>query len=79
MRPDEPTVFNPRPKASTAKEQPRMPDSLRWFPENISRLVRMLARFFQPREIMPAESVDRDAERVAREIEMIRIRFPHRA
>ena len=34
-----------------------------------SRLARPLARFFQPAEIMPAEFVDRDAERVRRELE----------
>jgi hypothetical protein len=44
-----------------------------------SRLARPLARFFQPAEMMPAEFVDRDAERVRRELELIRIRFPHNA
>jgi hypothetical protein len=28
---------------------------------------------------MPAEFLDRDAERIAREVELIRIRFPHHA
>jgi hypothetical protein len=42
-------------------------------------VVRPLARFLQPAEIMPAEFVDRDAERVHRELELIRIRFPHHA
>jgi hypothetical protein len=44
-----------------------------------SRVARPLARFFQPAEILPAEFVDRDAERVRRELELIRIRFPHHA
>jgi hypothetical protein len=43
-----------------------------------SRLARPLARFFQPAE-PPAEFADRDAERVLRELELIRIRFPHHA
>ena len=38
-----------------------------------------LARFFRSAEIMPAEFVDRDVERVRRELELIRIRFPHHA
>jgi hypothetical protein len=44
-----------------------------------SRLARPLARFFQPAEVMPAEFLDRDAERVRRELDLIRIRFPHHA
>jgi len=36
-----------------------------------------LAGIFYPPEAMPAEFVDRDAERVRRELELIRIRFPH--
>jgi hypothetical protein len=45
----------------------------------ISRLARMGASFFEPVECMPAEFVDRDAERVRRELDLIRIRFPHHA
>ena len=44
-----------------------------------SRLARPLGRIFKPAKRIPAEFVDRDAERVAREIELIRIRFPHHA
>ena len=44
-----------------------------------SRLARPLGRIFQPAERIPAEFVDRDAERVRRELELIRIRFPHHA
>lgn len=44
-----------------------------------SRLVRPLARFFQPADTMPAVFHDRDAERVRRELDLIRIRFPHHA
>lgn len=44
-----------------------------------SRVARQLAKFFQPAELIPAEFVDRDAERVRRELELIRIRFPHHA
>jgi hypothetical protein len=36
-----------------------------------------LPRLFDPVESMPAEYVDRDAERVARELELIKLRFPH--
>jgi hypothetical protein len=43
------------------------------------RLARPLARFFQPAETIPAEFLDRDAERVQRELELVRIRFPHHA
>jgi len=38
-----------------------------------------LARLFRPAESMPAEFLDRDVERVRRELELIRIRFPHHA
>jgi hypothetical protein len=44
-----------------------------------SKVARLLARFFQPADTIPAEFVDRDAERVRRELELIRIRFPHHA
>jgi hypothetical protein len=44
-----------------------------------SRLARPLGRIFKPAETIPAEFVDRDAERVRREVELIRIRFPHHA
>jgi hypothetical protein len=44
-----------------------------------SRLARRWATFFDPADTMPAEFVDRDAERMRREIDLIRIRFPHHA
>ena len=44
-----------------------------------SRLTRVLARVCRPAEMMSAEFVDRDAERMRRELDLIRIRFPHRA
>jgi hypothetical protein len=44
-----------------------------------SRFRRPLGRIFRPAESIPAEFVDRDAERVHRELELIRIRFPHHA
>ena len=44
-----------------------------------SKVVRPLARLFQPAEVIPAEFVDRDAERIRRELDLIRIRFPHHA
>jgi hypothetical protein len=44
-----------------------------------SKVARPLAKFFQPADAIPAEFVDRDAERVRRELELIRIRFPHHA
>lgn len=44
-----------------------------------SRLARNLARLFDPVERIPAEFVDRDAERVRNDLELIRIRFPHHA
>ena len=45
----------------------------------ISRLARLWAKLLAPVEGMPAEFVDRDVERVRRELELIRIRFPHHA
>jgi hypothetical protein len=45
----------------------------------ISRLARRLAALYTPAERIPAEFRDRDAERVRRELELIRIRFPHHA
>jgi hypothetical protein len=44
-----------------------------------SRLARLWARLLAPVEVLPAEFVDRDAERVRRELDLIRIRFPHHA
>ncbi len=44
-----------------------------------SRHSRPLGWIFKPAERIPAEFVDRDAERVRRELELIRIRFPHHA
>ena len=44
-----------------------------------SRLARPLGRIFRPEERIPAEFIDRDAERIAREIDLIRLRFPHHA
>jgi hypothetical protein len=44
-----------------------------------SKLARPLARLFQPADSIPAEFLDRDAERVRRELDLIRIRFPHHA
>jgi hypothetical protein len=44
-----------------------------------SRLARTWDRFFHPAERIPAEFLDRDAERVRNEVELIRIRFPHHA
>jgi hypothetical protein len=44
-----------------------------------SRLARPWGRIFTPAESIPAEFVDRDAERMRRELELIRIRFPHHA
>jgi hypothetical protein len=43
------------------------------------RLARPLGRIFRPAERIPAEFLDRDAERVSHELELIRIRFPHHA
>jgi hypothetical protein len=44
-----------------------------------SKVAWPLARFFQPAETIPTEFVDRDAERIRQELELIRIRFPHHA
>jgi hypothetical protein len=44
-----------------------------------SRLARPLGRLFKPAESIPAEFLDRDAERLRRDLELIRIRFPHHA
>lgn len=46
----------------------------------ISRLARRLATLleWQP-PIAHADYLDRDAERIARELELIRLRFPHHA
>ncbi|MCV7279792.1 hypothetical protein H7J88_09025 [Mycolicibacterium flavescens] len=46
----------------------------------ISRLARRLARLFawQP-PVAYTDYVDRDAERMARELEAIKLRFPHHA
>ena len=49
--------------------------SMNW----LSKLARAWATFFRPAESIPAEFVDRDSERVRRELELIRIRFPHHA
>jgi hypothetical protein len=49
--------------------------SMNWIP----KLGRAWATFFEPAESIPAEFVDRDAERVRRELDLIRIRFPHHA
>ncbi len=42
-------------------------------------MARPWARFFKRADNIPAEFLDRDAERVNRELELIRIRFPHHA
>jgi len=47
--------------------------SMNW----ISRFARPVGRIFKPAERIPAEFLDRDAERVRQELELIRIRFPH--
>ena len=44
-----------------------------------SRWVRPLGQIFHPADRIPVEFLDRDAERVRNEIELIRIRFPHHA
>ena len=45
-----------------------------------SRLARQLARLFTwQAPTAYVDYIDRDAERMAREIELIRIRFPHHA
>jgi hypothetical protein len=43
----------------------------------ISKLARPLGRVFKPAERIPAEFVDRDAERMRIELDLIRARFPH--
>ena len=48
---------------------------MRW----TSRLARLWGKIAKPVECIPAELVDRDTERVRRELELIRIRFPHHA
>jgi hypothetical protein len=61
------------------KSKPVGPDyrvmSINW----TSKVARPLARLLRPAEVMPAEFVDRDAERIRRELELIRLRFPHHA
>jgi hypothetical protein len=61
------------------KGKPVGPDyrvmSMNW----TSRLARPLARLFEPADTVPAEFVDRDAERVQRELDLIRVRFTHHA
>ncbi len=42
-------------------------------------MARTWGRFFHPSERVPAEFLDRDAERMRNELELIRIRFPHHA
>ncbi len=42
-------------------------------------MARTWVRFFHPAEPTPAEFLDRDAERIRNELELIRIRFPHHA
>jgi hypothetical protein len=51
------------------------PVSINW----TSRMARPWARLFKSADNTPAEFFDRDAERVNRELELIRIRFPHHA
>jgi hypothetical protein len=61
------------------KSKPVGPDyrvmSINW----TSKVARPLARLLRPAEVMPAEFVDRDAERIRLELELIRLRFPHHA
>jgi hypothetical protein len=45
----------------------------------ISRLARLWGRLLSPVEGLPAEFVDRDAERIRRELDLIKLRFPHHA
>lgn len=42
-------------------------------------MARTLGRFFRPAEQIPVEFLDRDAERMRNELELIKIRFPHHA
>lgn len=44
-----------------------------------SKLARPLGGIFRSAQPIPAEFLDRDAERMRNEIELIRIRFPHHA
>jgi len=44
-----------------------------------SKLARPLGRIFRPAQHIPVEFLDRDAERMRNELELIRIRFPHHA
>ncbi|WP_197696786.1 MULTISPECIES: hypothetical protein [Mycobacterium] len=50
--------------------------SLNWIPRLSRRLASTLA-WQQP--VAHADYVDRDAERMARELELIKVRFPHHA
>ena len=59
--------------------QATCPDSWLMSTNWTARLARPLGRIFRPAERIPAEFLDRDAERIAREIDLIRIRFPHHA
>jgi hypothetical protein len=43
----------------------------------MSKLAQPIGRIFKPAERMPAEFLDRDAERVRMELDLIRARFPH--
>ena len=45
----------------------------------LARLFTPVVRLVRPVEVMPSEFVDRDVERIRRELELIRIRFPHHA
>jgi hypothetical protein len=45
----------------------------------ISKWARPVGRIFKPAERTPVEFLDRDAERMRNELELIRIRFPHHA
>jgi hypothetical protein len=44
-----------------------------------SKLARPLGKIFRPAQPIPVEFLDRDAERMRNELELIRIRFPHHA
>jgi hypothetical protein len=61
------------------EEQASCPDHRVMSTNWTSRIARPLGRIFKPAERIPAEFLDRDAERVQRELEVIRIRFPHHA
>jgi hypothetical protein len=43
----------------------------------MSKLAQPIGRIFKPAERMPAEFLDRDAERMRMELDLIRARFPH--